>query len=742
MTIQRLRRLLPFLLCQRVVYRSVTSLVLLLLMLMGLPALSDAQPTCPPNGDVDQNGSVTAADALLAFRQALSLAPLNMCQLSIANVFPLPTNPDSVITASDALCIFQKALGLPSCLDALPPSNQEPLPLPSGHGLAVGRFTIQPGASDTHGNVVASCPAGGSACVVNVAADGAATYAQTGGTPNVMTAYAAWFLSVNHGLAVGRFTIQPGASDVHGNVVVSCPAGGSACVVNVASDGAATYAQTGGTPSIILSRPEELPRLPLQRPIRAAQAPVVDPIVEPDGNLHVGADVAPPTDDLTAIETHRGIATSSGRVRNGAGAGRVLEFLETHVAGGASSAGEAYTFERGITGLSIFLEPPIVRLAEGTSDEFAEYAVRAVQLINTALPYEDRIVFSDDPAPPSAAIEDVPDGEIFVDFAPTRDDWNLANPTYPSYVHALAEPGEYLEYNSDTQLWESKGMRAGHVWFSIEHLLNQAWVLNPDTGQFELELLETPVVENDTVLKVHTEEDILSTMVHELLHVLGFLGHNDQTRFPDSIMRHLTLLYVDHLPGIDGEALLAAYSRFEPGTSPEELSVDNLGPWDDTSFHLRGDIAFAGGNAAFGVASRNGLAQPWAFGPTPWTDLADNPILSETVTWSGRLLGFTPAVEAVGGAADLAVELETLDGQLDFTELEHWRANADPGPVGSGRIWGDGDLRYWVSVHGNTFVQTGGDEGTVTGAFFGPVHEAMGGVLERMDLTAGFGGTR
>ena len=160
------------------------------------------------------------------------------------------------------------------------------------------------------------------------------------------------------------------------------------------------------------------------------------------------------------------------------------------------------------------------------------------------------------------------------------------------------------------------------------------------------------------------------------------------------------------------------------------------------SFHLRGDIGISGGEVAFGVASRNGLAQPWAFGPTPWTDLADNPLLSETVTWSGRLLGFTPSVEAVGGAADLAVELGTLDGQLDFTNLEHWGANMTPGPVGSGTTWGDGDLQYRVNVRGNTFVQTGGDEGEVTGAFFGATHEAMGGVLERTDLTAGFGGTR
>ena len=45
-------------------------------------------------------------------------------------------------------------------------------------------------------------------------------------------------------------------------------------------------------------------------------------------------------------------------------------------------------------------------------------------------------------------------------------------------------------------------------------------------------------------------------------------------------------------------------------------------------------------------------------------------------------------------------------------------------------------------MSGNTFVQTGGDEGYLTGGFFGESHEAMGGTLEREDLTAAFGGER
>ena len=126
MTTQRLWRFLPLVLGQRIAHHSIPSLLLLALMIIGLPALSGAQQTCRPDGDVDQNGSVTAADALLAFQQALSLVQLDTCQLTIADVFPQPSAPDGSITASDALCIFQRALSLPSCLpDA--PANLPPV---------------------------------------------------------------------------------------------------------------------------------------------------------------------------------------------------------------------------------------------------------------------------------------------------------------------------------------------------------------------------------------------------------------------------------------------------------------------------------------------------------------------------------------------------------------------------------------------------------------------------------------
>ena len=93
MTTQPLWRFSSFALGRRAARHSVASSLLLALIVAGLPALAGAQQTCRPDGDVDRNGSVTAADALLAFQQALSLAQLTACQQTIADVYPQPTAP-------------------------------------------------------------------------------------------------------------------------------------------------------------------------------------------------------------------------------------------------------------------------------------------------------------------------------------------------------------------------------------------------------------------------------------------------------------------------------------------------------------------------------------------------------------------------------------------------------------------------------------------------------------------------
>ena len=57
----------------------------------------------------------------------------------------------------------------------------------------------------------------------------------------------------NHGLApMEEISVQPGSTVERGNVEISCPAGGRACIVSVTTEGTVEYRQSGGTPSIML----------------------------------------------------------------------------------------------------------------------------------------------------------------------------------------------------------------------------------------------------------------------------------------------------------------------------------------------------------------------------------------------------------------------------------------------------------------------------------------------------------
>ena len=408
---------------------------------------------------------------------------------------------------------------------------------------------------------------------------------------------------------------------------------------------------------------------------------------------------------LASGGTYHGVAVSTGEVREGESAARVLSYLQTHITGGPWQAGPGYTWSHP-PGLPTFAAPPVVRIAAGSPEDFEQLVREAVRLVNAALPNDKQITIGA-PAPPRVAIGDVPTGEIFFDLTPTGADWNLApGAVYRPGSEGLAEQEPVTVYDPVDGRFEHKSTRAAHVWHSEETPRN-VW---------------------------------FSVLLHEFVHTLGLSGHVDQGRFGDSIMRDQYLLITTTLPAIDGDALNAAYSRLEPGTEPEELSLQSLGPWADTRFHLQG--ALAGVQGSFGASTRNGVGEAWASGPQPATDLTDNPALMGNVQWNGALLGFTRADETVGGDAAIRVDLATLAGRADFTNLESWGVRTAPGSAGNGAPWLDGDLGYAIAVQGNGFRKTAGDDGTLTGAFVGQQHEGAVGTLERHDLTAAFGGTR
>ena len=453
-----------------------------------------------------------------------------------------------------------------------------------------------------------------------------------------------------------------------------------------------------------LQRPDVLPEIPLQLLSHAIQAP----IIEFGDSLHIGSNVSPAKSNLQETSILNEVSISSGSVQDGVGASNVIDFIN-----GLTDLDEEG--QEVSTSISRFPNPPIVHISENANNEQIGYVVRALQIINSNLPHEKRILISNERAPAHANLDVIPDGKIYVDFVP-RDSWEGLGVSREPTANAFAGTNILITRKSGDVIGSE--VTKARVWIAPELSLSDG------------------------------EEKGLHTFVHEFLHALGMSGHASKVIFPESVLIPARPQEVSNkhiLSLIDREVILVNYTRSSntDGFYPP-LSAENLGSWSDTSFHIRGDINLTDDDVSFGVASRNGLAQPWASGPTPWTNLSNNNELSETVTWNGAILGITNSEEVIVGDASLAVDLTTrqtnINGQLDFTGLEHWGVREAPDESGTGVVWGDGDLTYSIKVRGNSFVQTGGDSGQVTGAFFGSNHEGMGGVLERHDLSGAFGG--
>ena len=477
----------------------------------------------------------------------------------------------------------------------------------------------------------------------------------------------------------------------------------------------------GGSPTAIAPDPpttpdsEQSPTDMESPPVATAtgDTAITAPIVNIDRDLHVGADIAP-TGRLSNAGDHAGVPISYGSLRDGAGRALVVNYLQAHV-------DAAQDWGPGFAGLPIHPTTPAVHTIAGTSEQDRQRLLRALQVINTALPYGRKLRLSDTPISPAELgtrspygwFPRQPENTILVEFSPLGEGQASAAVLHPK-----------VNYDEN-----------GRLYLSASHI------------QIDADLIGSAF----RVSGAELEQNIAGQLVHEIIHGLGFLKDFSDPNDP-SWSWETNMSYNDKGPDrvkeyggkpghviypLDREAVHAAYARLSPNAT--DIASD-LGPWSDTSTHVMGEIPAV--DLEFGAAVRNGAPYGWASGPAPSVSLADNATLSGSASWSGRFLGLTPQAAVVAGAADMTISLATMAGDLDFSSLESWPANAAPGAVGTGTTWGDGDLEYAISVQGNSFQSLGGDAGTVTGAFFGRSHEGMGGVLERADLSGGFGGTR
>ena len=430
--------------------------------------------------------------------------------------------------------------------------------------------------------------------------------------------------------------------------------------------------------------------------------------------IHVGANVLqlPDWQRRSFDYSPNNIEMSTGRTEDGESAMRVEEYLLSHM--DEVQETESYVDEpvADTSGLASFAVQPTLRLAQGTSEEHAAYTLHAVALINTALPWNKRIRIGSE-VPPLTGIQAIPDGQIFVDFA-AKSDWIPI-----SDAPALHIPRYEYRYDEFSQRWEIKSMKAGHIW------------IDPSAHESQV--------------------SYVNTLTQGLLHALGLRGRIYIHRFPQSLLRipkQGTLPTDIHIPEIDADGLLAIYTRLEPGTDPEYVitaeclifCLSSLHPWDNNSLRMHGELSNLNG-ATFGVAFRNDLARPWARGTEPLVFLAENDEVSGSAIWDGTLMGFTPQGRSVVGLAEINVDLATLTGRANFSDLQQW-SSAKWQDSGQWSVWGDGDLGYTIVLRGNEFRETGGDHGILTGVFVGGNHEGAVGILERFDLSAAFGGSR
>ena len=401
-------------------------------------------------------------------------------------------------------------------------------------------------------------------------------------------------------------------------------------------------------------------------------------------------------------------------------------------------------------GLYVLKSPKVVRVANYDAvDGSVTEVLRAIDNINAWLPWEKHLTMG----------------------APISGDTWL--PLYSAYKEAESAAFEAAE--SGTSEWDRLAELAELVFPDNDIIIR----IDPEYGGCGAGGGRTVVVHSRCVNAVVVQ--------HELLHLLSADGsrtwdgicesngrddchdhlkadyryvHVPVSKFPESEMAYASPHDPKHgLSQIDGETLQVIQTReshwteidFDPNVISDRtdfvsFSKRDLGPWDDAAIRYGGSIENWPYRSdplqpAFGVDWRNGMARPWTVGGLPYSTFTESG-LSGTATWSGELVGFTPALEAVHGDSAINVDLAAMTGNAAFTALEYWNAGAPPGERGTGMHWNDGDLHYSLTLDGNYLRSNGGDEGYVSGRFVGPEHNGAVGILERPDLTGAFGAVR
>ena len=218
-------------------------------------------------------------------------------------------------------------------------------------------------------------------------------------------------------------------------------------------------------------------------------------------------------------------------------------------------------------------------------------------------------------------------------------------------------------------------------------------------------------------------EYAVQTMVHEIMHALGLMGHPHHTHTSVLSYRHESTEILDNIPLIDVAVL---YEMNEWSYWSGEI---------DTVFDTSEGVQF-------GVHDVDGFRKTlYGFRHTliPWVDAGYMPspqhhALQGTATWTGTLVGKTAwLAEDLHGIAQIRVNFDNLEGYADFHTITRW----------DGTMWNQNGWTYDIYVNGPYFDSDDLDGiPDVTGAFYGTNGEIAAGTLQRTEITAAFGAQR
>lgn len=214
------------------------------------------------------------------------------------------------------------------------------------------------------------------------------------------------------------------------------------------------------------------------------------------------------------------------------------------------------------------------------------------------------------------------------------------------------------------------------------------------------------------------QEYAVQTMVHEILHAMGLMGHPHHTHTSVLSYQHESSRVFDNVPLIDVAVLYDMYG---------------WGNWTgriQTVFDKVDGVQF-GVHRVWHTLGYRATYIPWVEGgfmPVP-----PDSTLSGTASWSGALVGVADGTTAVTGVADLAFEFDDSSGSAEFHSIYDWNGNR----------WNQTVPDYDLYVNG-TYFDSDDEDGIpdVVGAFYGVDAEVAAGTLQRPEITAAFGATR